>query len=102
MPVILRFAVRQHFEKYDPWKPSVKVGGGAGGIDMKDFTVRVDDARKLDWIDDESVHLVVTSPPYWTLKKYNDHCNQLGAIANYEEFLDALDEVWRHCYRVLV
>ena len=71
-------------------------------IDIMKCEVKVGDARKLDWIDDESVHAVVTSPPYWTLKKYNDHRNQLGAIADYEAFLDALDEAWRHCHRVLV
>lgn len=60
------------------------------------------DARSLDWIDDASVHLVVTSPPYWTLKKYNDHPAQLGDVSEYEAFLDELDKVWRHCLRVLV
>lgn len=64
--------------------------------------LQVGDARKLDWVADGSVHLVVTSPPYWTLKKYNDHPEQLGGIAEYEAFLDELDEVWKHCYRVLV
>lgn len=65
------------------------------------LTARVGDARELDWIESGSVHLVVTSPPYWTLKKYNDHQRQLGAIADYEEFLDELDRVWTHCLRVL-
>ena len=60
------------------------------------------DARKLDWVEDNSVHLVVTSPPYWTLKKYNNRSGQLGAIADYEDFMDELDKVWRHCHRVLV
>lgn len=60
------------------------------------------DARRLDGVADESVHLVVTSPPYWTLKKYNDHSSQLGAIDDYDSFLDELDEVWKECYRVLV
>ena len=60
------------------------------------------DARNLSWIADDSVHLVVTSPPYWTLKKYNDHPDQLGDVADYEMFHDELDKVWRHCYRVLV
>jgi site-specific DNA-methyltransferase (adenine-specific) len=60
------------------------------------------DAQSLDWIPDSSVHLVVTSPPYWTLKQYNEYPGQLGAIADYEAFLDGLDQVWRHCYRVLV
>jgi modification methylase len=60
------------------------------------------DAREIDFLDAESVHLVLTSPPYWTLKKYRDSSGQLGAISNYEEFVSKLDEVWRHCLRVLV
>lgn len=60
------------------------------------------DARQLDWIPDESVHLAVTSPPYWMLKKYNDHPDQLGDVEDYEAFHDELDKVWRHCYRSLV
>ncbi len=60
------------------------------------------DARDLSFIEDQSVHLVVTSPPYWTLKKYHDHEDQLGDVEDYEQFLAELDKVWRHCFRVLV
>ncbi|MCE5259736.1 MAG: site-specific DNA-methyltransferase [Chloroflexi bacterium] len=60
------------------------------------------DARELSFISDASVHLVVTSPPYWTLKRYNENPQQLGHIEQYEEFLEELNKVWRHCYRVLV
>lgn len=60
------------------------------------------DARHLDFIPDSSVHLVVTSPPYWTLKQYNENPNQLGHVEQYEEFLEELTKVWKHCYRVLV
>lgn len=60
------------------------------------------DARDLAFLDDESIQLVLTSPPYWTLKKYRDHDDQLGDISDYERFLLELDKVWRHCYRVLV
>ncbi|MEW6514608.1 MAG: site-specific DNA-methyltransferase [Pseudomonadota bacterium] len=60
------------------------------------------DARSLPFLRDESVHLVVTSPPYWTLKEYRDHDAQMGHIADYEEFLLELDRVWRECFRVLV
>jgi len=60
------------------------------------------DARKLDFIQDESVHLVVTSPPYWSLKKYNDVPGQMGHIDDYETFLDELKKVFEHLYRVLV
>lgn len=60
------------------------------------------DARDLSWVPDKSVHLVVTSPPYWTLKKYEDRNGQLGDIEGYEAFLEELDKVWRHSERVLV
>lgn len=60
------------------------------------------DARDLSWLPDESVHLVVTSPPYWTLKEYREHPGQLGHVADYESFLDELDKVWKECARVLV
>jgi DNA modification methylase len=66
------------------------------------ITLRQGDARELSWIPDESIHLVVTSPPYWTLKGYNDHPGQLGRVEDYEGFQDELDKVWRHCFRALV
>ena len=50
----------------------------------------------------ESVHLVLTSPPYWTLKEYRRSAGQLGWVADYDEFLDQLDEVWRLCHTALV
>lgn len=64
--------------------------------------VRLGDARDLSWLDDASVHLVVTSPPYGSLKEYPEHPDQLGNIAAYEDFLFELDKVWSECHRVLV
>jgi DNA modification methylase len=60
------------------------------------------DARDLTFVPNESVHLVVTSPPYWTLKEYRESDGQLGHVEKYDDFLAELDKVWRHCYRVLV
>jgi site-specific DNA-methyltransferase (adenine-specific) len=60
------------------------------------------DARDLSFLQDESIHLVVTSPPYWNLKQYNDNQDQLGHISGYEQFLTELTKVWRECFRVLV
>lgn len=59
------------------------------------------DARNLE-LDPASIHLVITSPPYWTLKEYNRVDGQLGYIQDYESFLDELDSVWRHCFDALV
>lgn len=64
--------------------------------------VHCGDSRQLGWIADGSVHLVLTSPPYWTLKEYPASEGQLGLIADYDSFHDELDKVWRHCFRVLV
>ena len=63
--------------------------------------VLLGDARRAS-LPAESVHLVVTSPPYWTLKEYRRSPGQLGSIADYDEFLDQLDAVWRVCHRTLV
>ena len=60
------------------------------------------DARSMPFLEDGSVHLVVTSPPYWKLKQYNEGKGQLGHVADYEEFLDELASVWREAYRLLV
>lgn len=59
------------------------------------------DARNLSFLEDESVHLAVTSPPYWDIKKYRDNPDQLGHIDDYEKFHSELKKVWREVYRVL-
>jgi len=65
--------------------------------------LRLGDARTLDWIPNDSVHLIVTSPPYWNLKEYEQgQEHQLGDIDDYEKFLSELDKVWTECERVLV
>ena len=63
--------------------------------------MRIGDARAAV-LEPESVHLVLTSPPYWTLKEYRKTEGQLGFVADYSEFLKALDKVWRRCFRALV
>jgi DNA modification methylase len=60
------------------------------------------DARTASALPDNSIHLVVTSPPYWTLKRYNEHTEQLGHVTDYGEFNVVLDQVWKNCYRALV
>ncbi|HEX5278544.1 MAG TPA: site-specific DNA-methyltransferase [Micropepsaceae bacterium] len=60
------------------------------------------DSRALDFLPSNSIHLILTSPPYWTLKKYRDAPGQLGHVEGYDQFLHDLDEVWGHCLRCLV
>ena len=71
-------------------------------FDQTKHRLHLGDARDLTWLNDGTVHLVVTSPPYWTLKKYEDREGQLGDVVDYECFLDELDKAWRECARVLV
>ncbi len=63
--------------------------------------LHLQDARKMN-LAPESVHLVVTSPPYWTLKRYRESEGQLGHHEDYEGFLLELDKVWRRCFKALV
>ena len=60
------------------------------------------DARDLSMIADNSVHLVLTSPPYFNLKEYQRGKNQLGIIDDYQGFVDELEKVWKECFRILV
>lgn len=60
------------------------------------------DSRRLDELADESVHLVLTSPPYWNIKEYESGEGQLGLINNYDQFVEELTRVFSECLRVLV
>ncbi len=60
------------------------------------------DSRRIKFLEPESVHLVVTSPPYWTLKAYRQGEGQLGWVQDYEEFLREIDQVWKLCFDSLV
>lgn len=60
------------------------------------------DSRRLGAVTPESVHLVLTSPPYWTLKEYRDHPGQMGHLSDYDHFLEELDTVWKLSLDALV
>jgi DNA modification methylase len=64
--------------------------------------LQLGDARDMAHVKDASVHLFVTSPPYWTLKAYPSHEAQLGGVVEFEAFLKEVHRVWRECFRVLV
>ena len=49
---------------------------------------------------DSSVHLIITSPPYWQLKDYGTE-NQIGFNDSYESYINNLNLVWSECFRVL-
>lgn len=58
------------------------------------------DSRYLSKIEDKSVQLIITSPPYWQLKDYGSE-NQIGFNDSYEEYINNLNLVWKECYRIL-
>ena len=58
------------------------------------------DSRQMSLLGDESVHLVVTSPPYWQLKDYGTE-DQIGYHETYESYINNLNLVWQECHRVL-
>ncbi|MFD1634639.1 DNA-methyltransferase [Haloplanus ruber] len=63
------------------------------------------DARDLSMLDEESVELVVTSPPYFNIKDYENGTggeDQLGDLSDYEQFNEQIDQVWKQCYEKLV
>ncbi len=60
----------------------------------------IGDSRGMEELKDESVHLVITSPPYWQLKDYGNG-SQIGFNDSYEDYINNLNLVWKECYRVL-
>jgi DNA modification methylase/endonuclease YncB( thermonuclease family) len=62
--------------------------------------VIIGDSRDMSGLDDGSVELVVTSPPYWQLKDYGDR-GQIGFHDSYEDYINNLNLVWSECVRVL-
>jgi site-specific DNA-methyltransferase (adenine-specific) len=57
-------------------------------------------AESMQELGDESVHLVVTSPPYWNIKDYGSD-QQIGYDESLDTYLNRLNAVWQECYRVL-
>ena len=60
----------------------------------------IGDSRNMKEIPNNSVHLIITSPPYWQLKDYGVK-EQIGFNDSYEEYINNLNLVWKECHRVL-
>lgn len=70
---------------------------------MKERTwhkIIIGDSRYMDEVGDKSVHLVITSPPYWQLKDYGVK-GQIGFDDSYQDYINNLNKVWKECYRIL-
>ena len=60
----------------------------------------IGDSREMAEVDEKSVHLIITSPPYWQLKDYGS-ADQIGFNDSYEDYINNLNLVWAECHRVL-
>jgi len=60
----------------------------------------IGDSRVMKEVDNESVDLIITSPPYWHIKDYGIP-NQIGYGQTLHEYLKDLYYVWKECHRVL-
>lgn len=67
---------------------------------MRRHKIIIRDSRNMEKLSDESIHLVVTSPPYWKIKDY-DIEDQIGFNDTYEQYIFNLNRVWDECFRVL-
>lgn len=67
---------------------------------MTHHKIIIGDSRWMLDVSDKSVHLIITSPPYWQLKDYGNG-NQIGFDDTYEDYINNLNLVWNECYRVL-
>jgi site-specific DNA-methyltransferase (adenine-specific) len=67
---------------------------------MTNHKIILGDSRKMTEVEDASIHLIVTSPPYWQLKDYGS-AEQIGYHQSYEEYINNLNLVWDECFRVL-
>lgn len=62
--------------------------------------VIIGDSRKMIEVNDNSIDLIVTSPPYWHIKDYGVE-KQIGYGQSLHEYLKDLYRVWKECYRIL-
>ena len=89
-------------------RPVEVAGAGKTTIQVGDqatrptrHTIIIGDARSMHTVAERSVHLIVTSPPYWQLKDYGSP-HQIGFDDTYEDYINNLNLVWDECRRILV
>ena len=71
------------------------------GLDLNSFAGQQGDSRNLHGIKDDSIDLIVTSPPYWDKADYGGRVTDIGTAGSYVDFLHELRRVFQECYRVL-
>lgn len=69
--------------------------------DVKNAKVIVGDSRSMGHIADNSIDLIVTSPPYWDKADYGSGEDNIGNLQSYADFLESMQKVFAECMRVL-
>jgi DNA modification methylase len=78
-----------------------KVNLNDSSFQIGEAAIYIKSSQNMSEIKDSSVNLVITSPPYWTLKDYNND-DQIGTgSSSYESYIAELNKVWMECIRVL-
>lgn len=72
------------------------------GIEDAKYSIVNESSCDLDPVEDESVGIVVTSPPYWNKANYGDYEGNIGQFQFYDDFLLNMEIVFKECFRVLI
>ncbi len=89
---------KDFYNRFPPLKQDKKSLPGSPKTTNELF---VGDSRQMNDVNDNSVALVVTSPPYYVGKEYELEMGENGTPANYAEYLQMLSDVFSECWRVL-
>jgi site-specific DNA-methyltransferase (cytosine-N4-specific) len=68
-------------------------------LQIENQRVYFSSSEHMEAIEDESIPLIITSPPYWNVRDYGE--DQIGFNQSYEEYITSLNRVWAECIRVL-
>ncbi len=63
--------------------------------------INADSLEYLKQIEEKSIDLITTSPPYWNKAQYSENSNDLGNIDEYEQFIDSMHVFFEECLRIL-
>ncbi|NVM52412.1 MAG: site-specific DNA-methyltransferase [Candidatus Helarchaeota archaeon] len=69
-------------------------------LEIKNQKIYFKSSENMSEIGDNSIHLIVTSPPYGSIKDYGIK-DQIGFMDGFDNYIQRLTNVWKECYRVL-
>ncbi len=70
-------------------------------FDVQEPDIYFKSSENMEELEDNSIQLILTSPPYGKIKNYGGSEEQIGYYDSFEEYFLRLTNVWKECYRVL-